>query len=772
MNQIAHEAHLANGRLHKTILATTLLLYLLLTVAYSIFNPLFEAPDEHYHFFTSNDIVNNGRLPTIPKVYDELLGPEPAQPPLYYLLSALIIAPFDTADAREQVQLNPFAWIGSADAVVNINRTLITEWELWPWQGYALAGHLVRGLSILFGLGTLLCVYGCARLLWPQDGRLALLATALVSFLPQFNFIHAAISNDSLITFLVSAGIWQLLRLWQTGATRRRLLILGITIGLAALSKNAGLLLFFYSFGVLFLLALPQYDSTKGSGIQIRHWLWETAVFFILPVLLIAGWLWWRNQALYGDFTATNQFIAIAGGDRGYTLWQVLAESGGLWLSFFAVFGWFNLLAPTWVYAIWNGLVLLAVAGVVFTAVVKLFQRQRNRDMHKIAHSFTKKKTFIEWVQHLLRQLWVPGWLLAIWFLAVYAGLVTFMRQTEAAQGRLLFPAIVPIVLGLVYGLSRFRSTLIYWLAATAALTTTVASLFLLIMPTYALPKTVAALPPEATPLQETFADGLELVGAQVETETAVPGDIVWYTLYWRLAEPTTAMPAFKFEIFGRDLENPIGEIHTFHGRGLYPPTIWPTGQIIADRFPIRLQTDLDAPVLARGFARLVTQDADETADVELGIFAGSIKISPAIWPVSTAPVLAQLGEDIALTAVTFPTNSVQKGGTLLIDVTWQAKGNPEQDFATLIHLALADQAPLAQGDAHPRSGSYPTRIWVDGEVIEDQYTLIIPSDLPNGCYPLWIGMYQPETFTRLPLTVDGQQQPNDVYQIGEICVR
>ncbi|MEZ4517409.1 MAG: hypothetical protein R3C44_11460 [Chloroflexota bacterium] len=39
------------------------------------------------------------------------------------------------------------------------------------------------------------------------------------------------------------------------------------------------------------------------------------------------------------------------------------------------------------------------------------------------------------------------------WVLAVYAGLVTFMMQTEAAQGRLLFPAILPIALGLSWGL-------------------------------------------------------------------------------------------------------------------------------------------------------------------------------------------------------------------------------------------------------------------------------------------------------------------------------
>ena len=735
-----------NGRFHQAILAAILLLYLLLTLGYSVLNPLFEAPDEHFHFFTLNDLANSGKLPVIPEEYDELLGSEPAQPPLYYLISALVITPLDTAAAREQVQLNPFAWIGSTEAVVNINRTLITPWEQRPWQGYALAGHLVRGLSALFGLGTVLAVYGSARLLWPQDGRCALLAAALVGFLPQFNFIHAAITNDSLITFLATVGIWQLLRMWQTAVTRKRLLLLGITIGLAALTKNAGILLFIFSLGVLFLRFLRD-DGWQSLG----RWLGETAVFVILPVLAMAGWLWLRNQMLYGDFTAANQFIDIAGGDRQSSLGQVLGESGGLWLSFIAVFGWFNLLAPSWIYAAWNGIFLLAALGFIF-ALFKIRVHLRSS------------------ASYLLNQPWLPGLLLFGWFAAVYTGLLTFMLQTEAAQGRLLFPAIAPIVLGVVYGISRLGSSLLYWLAGGAALLTTVFALFGVIAPTYALPQTVAALPDEAIALNETMAENVVLVGAKVETETAVPGDIVWYTLYWWLDAPTTAMPAFKFEIFGRDLERPIGEIHTFHGRGLYPPSLWPVGQIVADRFPVRLNEQMDAPVLARGFARLVPVEDEALPDANQGIFAGGIKITPQEWP-AVAEQLALLGDAIALTAVSLSTNTAKPGDTILIDITWQAIGNPQQDFATLIHLAEANQPPLAQGDDQPRGGSYPTRIWAAGEVIPDQYRLIVPPDLPLGCYPVWLGMYTVADTQRLPLTVNRERLPDDVYKIDDLCV-
>lgn len=741
----------------RLLLSLILLGYLVITLAYGAINPLFEAPDEHWHFFTADYIAANGRLPMVTDPPDEFLSQEAAQPPLYYMLGAALLAPIDRTGARDAVWLNPFAWIGNAAALTNINRMVHPPSEAWPWQGHVLAAHVLRVFSTLLGLGTLLTIYASARLLWPESKTRPLMATALVAFLPQFNFISASITNDALIVFLCSLGIYQLIRLWRQPPTELkartqvvRLILLGITIGLAALSKNAGVLLLVYALGFLFVLALRD---------RRYRLIWQAVLFVGLPAVLVAGWLWVRNHALYGDWTATNQFIAFAGGDRGYTLSQVFGETRGLLLSLVGVFGWFNLRPPEWVYLVWGGIALLALIGAA-GCTVKTYRTHRP----------------IAWDHSTLRSDWFLALLLAGWPVLVYAGLVSFMLRTEAAQGRLLFPAILPLALGMAWGLAGWGRCMPGTLGAVnrrlspivvvLAVTTTVYSLLFVIRPAYALPPVVAQVPEDAQVVLPELVDrgrNLSLLAARVETPVVNPGDTVWLTLYWQAVSPPPETPEFVLELFGRDVRR-IANLHSYHGRGLYPATLWTPGEVIADRFAVRVDPDAVAPVLGRVFARV--------DDGEPGIEVGTVKIVPTRSRAAPDNVLAELGDHIALVDVQVVPEQVQPGETVRFSVQWYVpRGEPGQDYTTLIHLGQPDQPPLATGDSPPLRGDYPTRAWGNGETINDVYALSIPAELQPGRYPVWIGMYDPLTGERLPVTVGGKPQPNSVYLAGWVEV-
>ncbi len=61
-----------------------------------------------------------------------------------------------------------------------------------------------------------------------------------------------------------------------------------------------------------------------------------------------------------------------------------------------------------------------------------------------------------------------------------------------------------------------------------------------------------------------------------------------------------------------------------------------------------------------------------------------------------------------------------------------------------------------AQKDNQPVDGFYATTRWEQGEIIRDQYDLLISPDAPPGEYQIEVGMYLAETEERLPV-VDPQ---------------
>jgi hypothetical protein len=47
--------------------------------------------------------------------------------------------------------------------------------------------------------------------------------------------------------------------------------------------------------------------------------------------------------------------------------------------------------------------------------------------------------------------------------------------------------------------------------------------------------------------------------------------------------------------------------------------------------------------------------------------------------------------------------------------------------------------------------GTYPTTLWLPGEIVVDEYELTIKAEAPAGCYRLAVGLYDAATSARLP---------------------
>ena len=704
-------------------------LYLIIATGYSVTTPLFEAPDEHHHFFNALAIQQTGQLPRS----DEnpgLARQEAAQPPLYYLLAALIIAPIDVGDATAALWPNPYVQLGNANSPDNSNAFIHTKAERFPWHGVALAVHGVRFLSVLLGLGTLLFLYGTARLIWPTAPQNGLLAASLVAFLPQFGFLHGSVTNDTLMIFLATAVLYQLLFLLQHKATNGRLLLLGVLLGLGLLAKTTGLLLLVWAVGWLVLVC-----SWRKRRLD-----WQTAVIVSIPALLIGGWWLGRNWLLYGDPTAANQFVALAGGNRHFTLSQIWAELDRVWLSAIAFFGWMTARPPIWVQWLWAGIVGVAVGG-------GLWQWRHVQSVHKVR--------------------WLLWAILASWFGLVCFGWLQFMRQTSAEQGRLLFPALAAVVLLLVVGLAGWQKRWLFQLIAGTALLTTVYCLFFVLPTAYMVPQPLAAgkVPivndGQTTILNQELGQGIELIAAQATRATAHPGEFVKLTLFWRANTVPDEPPTLVIELFGREHAS-VGKLLSYHGNGRFPANLWQPNRVYQDTFWIQLAPNMAIPTLVQPTVHLLAEAHQVTLS--------PIKVTAPVQPAAQTAV-ASFGQGIDLVEAKIVPETAVAGDQIDVALTWQVNTRLQQSFTTFVHLGDQTEHPLAQGDSPPLNGDYPTQFWGIGEHIADSYTFMLPADILPGDYPIYVGLYDSNNGERLPAFVNTVAQPFSAYQVGELKI-
>lgn len=91
----------------------------------------------------------------------------------------------------------------------------------------------------------------------------------------------------------------------------------------------------------------------------------------------------------------------------------------------------------------------------------------------------------------------------------------------------------------------------------------------------------------------------------------------------------------------------------------------------------------------------------------------------------------------------------------LVVEVMWQPLQIFDTDLKVFVHLVDTNNNVLAQFDGYPQAGSYPTSQWIPGELISDAYPILLPDTLPPGPYRTFLGLYNENTLTRLPIPTD-----------------
>ena len=205
-------------------------LFLGLGLWYSLATPPFETPDELYHYAFVRHLAAGNGLPVQNPAVEEAWSHEGSQAPLYYLVAGWLTSAIDQNDFHQLNVPNPRANIGDPLFPGNKNFMLYSA-AAHPLQGSNLALHIARWLSLALGCVTLWLIYQIARLAFSDDTQfkppwsLALLPVLWVATIPQFTFISAACSNDSMVIATSTATVYWLARL-LTKATHKSIALL------------------------------------------------------------------------------------------------------------------------------------------------------------------------------------------------------------------------------------------------------------------------------------------------------------------------------------------------------------------------------------------------------------------------------------------------------------------------------------------------------------------------------------------------------------------
>ncbi len=261
-------------RLDRVLLGALVAVFAGFAVAYTRITPLGASPDElsHLHYITG--IADHARLPPAGE-------PERQQPPLYYLLGA-IVAKLTGDDAR-----------------------------------------LIRLVSVLLGVLTILTVFLVARRLFPLRPYLAIGAAALVALLPEAQYLAGAINDDNLAwlagALLVLAGVVVM----QSGVLTTRLALgAGLAVAFAVLAKET-----VWALAVLLLVIVAVRFARRLRAVHVAA--------LVIPTVVLAGWWFVRNAVAFGSplpplhpITAQRQVFDSLSQVRGYVAATALSLVG------------------------------------------------------------------------------------------------------------------------------------------------------------------------------------------------------------------------------------------------------------------------------------------------------------------------------------------------------------------------------------------------------------------------------------------------------------
>jgi len=371
-------------------------------------------PDETGYFRVVESIVANRSLP----VFEGYAQQKFAGGPVRAQVAREIIPNFTAIPIAMVI-----ATIGSADYEFNI--------------------HIARLFMVAIYPVTLWFSYLTLRRLFASIRTAPVLGVSIMAAIPMFTLVHTYYTNDAPAIAASTCSMYALVRAYQSGFRTADTLFLGATLGLIALHKYTGFLMFPATAFVVLWHFINRPRRILEIGITLS-----------LSSAAFASWWYIRNIIVYGDpigVAVTQAAIDASGGapkaprTRGLNLVEFIQETnwiGENFATFWAGYGLEKLKLPSAAYIAVSIVSVVAITGLLVRAI----RAARARELRP------KSPILIT----------CAGIHIALWFVSFW----TSYSVDVALSGRYVFPTLLPAVILLVYGLAAYTR----WRGFTAAL--------------------------------------------------------------------------------------------------------------------------------------------------------------------------------------------------------------------------------------------------------------------------------------------------------------
>lgn len=732
-------------------LGLIIVIFLLFGLTNSILLPLHKAPDEIAHFQYTRFIAQHGRLP---QNYEERAeaGYRSDWPALYHVVAAFLTG---WADSNEPPYLK-FVWESPrfelARELLDTKRLANTEDEFWPYRGAVLMWHLGRLVSLGLAAGAIVIVFITALQVFPNNYQAAVTAAALVAFLPTFNFISSAMSDDSLLALVVGLYTLALIKIFKGSTRLLSFAALGGLMGLSAATKYSAVIL------PVEVLALAGYLVWRARW-SLPRVLGRVGMAAVAAIIASSWWyiflvIYFNEIAEYGPVVGALKPVIAGGVDRSQRYAAYVLTGGQIGISDSPEFisepfdAWLRQTFQSF-WAINVGNYPLSPAAYLFVGVILLCAAVG------LARIWQHQPAYRRWIGLFLGHMGV-----FMVFPLVRYGILRDLGQS--AQGRhLLFPVatIFPLLLWLGWqGLPRFWQrflpavTIAGLLLWNIALTVRVATYYDNIH-TWLPVRTVSTVTESITqPLDVPFGNHLRLLGYDARLQPNQSA--LALSFYWRAA-------SYPDEDYRRDIrlvQSGVPQLvwSTYPANARYPTRLWEPEEVIRDDVLLPL-SGLEA--------------GDYTLQLQIRNAAGPL---PAL---NAAPALTLT--TLALPAMpppppNLPLNITIDGREVIGGVhLWQASAytkldlpeyNPRMTIPLLWHSNLASTQRVNWLLIDPAGQPYPATT-----VTPNQIFFQVMPFWPSGLYRLRAELWQAEQVIASAETPPALRVFNERPRLGQL---